>query len=413
MRASPEIYLDSNAASKLKPDVRQALAQALDAANFSNLSPLEMKEGRGGTHSLLLPNPSSSHQFGQKSKKALIQARNQVARSLGVTVSPEEVYFTSSGTEASQTAIRSALESALLRGEKVHWITTQLEHEATHVMARWIEERGGSTDYLPADSTGAPRTDLLSEMIRPETRLVSSIWVNNETGVITDIASLSRQLRHTSISLHLDGAQAWGKTFFDLHETQAQWVSFSGQKIGALAGTGVLWSRARASNTGFHPLILGKQENQARGGTENLLGIVSLGAAASCLTEEAIQAWQTQVGLSRDRIESRVKKEIAGVQINGAAGLRVVNTTNFTFDGVDKPGLVAALDLMGYAVSSGSACSSGIQEPSRVLMTMGRSRQQAMASIRISLGEELSEAQINGFVQALAKCVKNLRSQKL
>lgn len=408
MRASPEIYLDTNAAAPLKPEVRLALTQALEATSYSfNLSKLSNSMGRSGGETLLLPNASSTHSFGRLSKKTTIQAREKVARSLGSQVQPEEVYFTSSGTEAIQMAIRSALEPSFLKGDKVHWITTPVEHDATFSMVQWVKERGGDTDFLPVDALGRPRVGDLSKLVRPETKLVSTIWVNNETGVITDVGALGAEAENLNLPLHLDAAQAWGKIPLNLTETAAHWVSFSGQKIGALSGTGVLWKSPSAK---LLPLILGKQENLTRGGTENLLGILSLGSAASGLNDSEVQSWSERVQRSRDRLETQVSQTITRLKINGQGAPRVSNTSNFSFEGVEKPGLVAALDLMGYGVSSGSACSSGVAEPSRVLLAMGHSGSTAASSIRVSLYEELSEDVLNGFVQALAECVKKLRT---
>ncbi len=377
-------YLDANAGAPLRPEVREALLRALSSE--------------------LIPNPSSVHAFGREAKKLLNDARENVARSFGSALHSDQITFTSSGTEASQLAIRSVLEPCFLRGEKPHWITTPVEHDATLRMIEWTRARGGSVSFLPVDSNGSPQASALPELMTPSTRLVSAIWVNNETGVISDIKALSEQAKRANIPLHLDGAQSWGKLRLELQDQGIAYASFSGYKIGALAGTGVLWKDKGAKLSA--PTILGTQEKASRGGTENLTGIVSLGAAASCVDP---LAWESRVRPIRERLEQEVSKRISGVRINGAGAPRVANTLSLSFDGIDRSGLVPALDLAGFAVSSGSACSSGVDEPSHVLMALGHSRGLASASIRVSLYDEIPLEAQNRFIEALSNCVERLR----
>lgn len=337
-------------------------------------------------------------------KSALRRARTQVAASLGSLVRPEDLVFVSSGTEAAQMAIRSVLEPLLVKGEKPHWILSAGDHDAHHQMITWLEARGGSVSLIPLRSDGVPELDACQNLWRPETRLVSAIWVNNETGVITDALKLSRICAERSVPLHLDAAQAWGKLPVDLARLEAKLVSFSGHKIGALAGTGVLW---RSENMRLDaPIFPGKQEGGSRGGTENLMGAASLGAAASELDPAAFRA---DVEPLRDRMEREILRAISGVSIYGAGAARIANTSSLGFEGIEKDGLVAALDLAGYCVSSGSACSSGITEPSRVLMAMGMSSAQARSAVRVSLARETRWEELEGFVAALARAVEKAR----
>jgi cysteine desulfurase len=352
----------------------------------------------------LLSNPSSIHAFGREAKKLLNDAREKVARSFGVSTSSDQITFTSSGTEASQLAIRSVLEPAFACGEKPHWITTPVEHDATLRMVEWTKERGGSVSFLPVDSNGSPDVQAMPQLVTPSTRLVSAIWVNNETGVISDVATLSEQAAQAKIPLHLDGAQAWGKLEFDLPKLGATFVSFSGHKIGALSGTGVLW-RAKASGA-LSPVILGTQESLQRGGTENLAGVISLGEASARLKAAD---WTARVKPIRERLEKEILGRISDVRVNGAGAPRVANTLSLSFEGINRSGLVPALDLAGFAVSSGSACSSGVDEPSHVLIAMGHSKGLASASIRVSLCDEISEETQNRFIEALSACVQRLR----
>lgn len=378
-------YLDSNAGAPLKPEVGEALASFLRGA------------------SPLIPNPSSIHSHGRRAKRALAEAREQVAASLGKQIDSEQIVFTSSGSEANQLAIRSTFEPLLKRGEKPHWITTPVEHDSNQQMVSWLIERGGSVSFLPVDSDGNPQVDQWESLVRPETALTSVMWVNNETGVITDVHRLAALVQKRGQILHIDAAQAWGKLEISLERLGAHWVTFSGHKIGALAGSGALWmARGRVA----HALVLGKQEKGRRGGTENLLGAVAMGAAAATLRP---LEWAARVEPLRDRLQNAICQCIPGTEVNGGGAPRVANTLNLTFQGVEGDGLVIALDLAGYSVSSGSACASGVLEPSHVLLAMGKSRAQAMAAVRISLVDEMNWNELEGFILALERTVNRVR----
>ncbi|MEO7162557.1 MAG: aminotransferase class V-fold PLP-dependent enzyme, partial [Bdellovibrionia bacterium] len=251
------IYLDSNAGAPLKPLVVEALL------------PYFRED------CVLIPNPSSIHGHGRLGKRAIAEAKEKIAISLGIQGSRPDLsqfHFTSSGSEANQTVIRSVLEplldsSSTQQGRSPHWITTRAEHDSNRQMIAWFESRGGRVDYLPLDSGGAPQIEVLQGLIQPETALISVIWINNETGVVSDIARLCEVARASHISLHLDAAQAWGKIPVDLPRLGADWVTFSGHKIGALAGIGLVWSPHAGR---IRPSVWGKQDLGRRGGTENL-----------------------------------------------------------------------------------------------------------------------------------------------
>lgn len=378
------IYLDSNAGAPLKPAALEAL------------SPFLLEKG-------FLPNPSSIHSHGRIAKRAFADAREKVAQALGPQTDPEQIVFTSSGSEANQLAIRSILEPLLNQGKKPHWVTTLVEHDSCRQLATWLEARGGTVSYLPLDSFGNLEVSKLSEYVRPETALVSAIWVNNETGIVTGVAELARLTRLKAIPLHLDAAQAWGKLPIDVATLGAQLVTVSGHKIGALAGVGALWV---ARGIQIEAVLPGKQEKGRRGGTENILGILSLGGAASCIDP---LGWSKRVQPVRDRLQAAILDQIPGTLVNGENAVRVANTLNLNFNSVEGDGLVMALDLAGYSVSSGSACSSGVLEPSHVLMALGRNRNQAMAAIRISLVDEMPWEVLQGFVNALEGIVSRVR----
>ncbi len=385
MLARAAIYLDANAGAPLRDSVREALSSLLREP------------------SVLIPNASSIHAQGRAAKRALAEARESIARSLGAKTDPEQIIFTSSGTEANQLAIRSVFEAKFLKGEKPHWVTTPVEHDSTRQMVSWLESRGGSVSYLPVTSNGNLQVEALPELLKPETALVSAVWVNNETGVIANVLELSHYSKRGGVPLHLDAAQAWGKVPIHLETLGAQFVTLSAHKIGGLAGTGVLWLQ---KGTQTQPMILGKQEKGRRGGTENLLGCIAAGAAASQLNP---LEWSNRVAPLRNCLQDVICRRIPGTQVNGEGAERVANTLNLNFEGVEGDGLVMALDLEGYAVSSGSACASGVLEPSHVLLAMGRSKSQAMAAVRVSLVDVMSWEVLEGFVGALERSVLRVR----
>lgn len=310
-------YLDTNAGGPLHPHVKEALFALLQKSSE-------------------IGNPSSPHTFGRQARGLILRSVDQIAHSLGAIHRSNllgNLFFTSGGTEANQLVIRSVLESKLLeytsqttssRSLRPHWITTSVEHDSVLQMITWFRDRGGEVDLLPVDDNGALDVSALHKIWRPgKTALVSAIWVNNETGVISDVVDLARAVQELGGILHIDAAQAWGKIPINLDSLGAQFVTFSGHKIGALPGIGAVWasqSSPRISPT--FSTVLGKQQNAVRGGTENLFGIVSLGAAASCI---AVNSWQNQVNEKRAWLETEIVRTIPHATINGKT-LRVWQT---------------------------------------------------------------------------------------
>lgn len=385
------IYLDSNAAAPLHPRVVEALAA------YSSLS---------------LGNPSSIHAAGRRSKRLIGDARSAIARSLGKRIDPESITFCSSGSEANQWVIRSVL--ACLPGVRPHWVTSAVEHDCTLQLARIVEEpqiaaveRNWDCTILPVDDQGRLELQSLERALRADTRLVSFVWVNNETGVIQDPKPLIQAIRARApgAKIHVDAAQAWGKLALDLTELGADYVTFSSHKIGAPSGVGLIWSAPGARLCGT--LIPGKQEKGRRGGTENVLGIHLTGVAAASLDIPLFDAHTREL---RDLLEREVLSRIPGVRVNGASAVRVPNTSNLSFPGVGGDGLVMALDLQGFCVSAGSACSSGVLEPSHVLLALGLDKNLALSSLRISLSRQNTREEVLGFAQALEKTVIRMRS---
>ena len=220
------IYLDANAGVLVHPKVGEALRAILQDEIFG-------------------ANPSSVHVHGRKAKHLVLEARDRVARSLGALSTPDSLVFTSSGTEANQLVIRSIFEPLLESKQRAHWITTPVEHECNLQMVDWLKDRGGEVSFLPVDSNGSPQVSALASLVRPDTALVSVIWVGNETGVISPIEDFAKACLNAKVPLHSDGAQAWGKLPIDLDRLSKiglTYAAFAPHKIGALSGTGVLWS---------------------------------------------------------------------------------------------------------------------------------------------------------------------------
>lgn len=379
MQAKRAIYLDVNAGAHVHPHVVDALTHLLQ------------DDGTLGS------NPSSIHAHGRKAKKYLTEARDRVALSLGT--SPDDLIFTSSGTEANQLAIRSVFE----RAAGAHWITTPVEHECNLKMQDWVRENGGSVSLLPVDSSGAPVVSELKSLVCPETALVTAIWVNNETGVITDVEALAGECQSLGIPLHVDGSQAWGKLPVNLRDLGVTYAAFAAHKIGALSGTGVLYARPGAS---IAAQMKGKQERGRRGGTENILGITAAGVAASKID---LAAWK-DIAEMRDRLEALISEKIPGTLVNGGGeSARVASTLSLCFEGVEKDGMVAALDLEGFSVSSGSACASGVVEPSHVLLALGREPGLAAAGLRVSIPPATAWEDLRGFAESLVRVVERFR----
>jgi cysteine desulfurase len=379
MQIRDAIYLDVNAGALLHPEVIKALS----------------------SQDLILGgNPSSIHAHGRKAKNLISDARSKIASSLGLhsREATRSILFTSSGSEANQLVIKSTFIPLVREKKKIHWITTPVEHSCNLKMVEWVKGFGGEVSFLPVDSQGRANISALASLVRPETALVSLIWVNNETGVINDIESFARECARLKIPLHLDGAQAWGKLPVELEklaELGVSYAAFAAHKIGGLSGNGVLWAK-EIKNVFVTP------------GTENTIGISIMGVAAAQIDLSR----QPELAGLRDRLQSLITSKISGVIVNGGDAPRVAGTLSLSFDGISKQGLVQSLDLEGFSVSSGSACASGNPEPSHVLRAMGRTFEQASAAARISFGPEMPWSDLERFALALEKTVTRMRNAK-
>jgi len=339
-------------------------------------------------------NASSIHHFGQTARKMLDDARKQVAGMLGAE--PQEIVFTSGGTEADNLAILGVAS-----GTAGHVVTTTFEHPAVLAAAGQLDHT-----LVPVDAHGMVDPDAIRRALRPETKVISVMHANNEVGTIQPIAEIAQIAAEAGVLMHSDGVQAVGKLPVNVAELGVGLYAISGHKIGAPKGVGALYVR---KGVALRPMMFGgRHERERRAGTENVAGIVALGRAAEWLADEGDAETRRQ-GALRDRLERSILDRIPDTRVNGAGSRRVTNTTNIRFEGIDSDALLIALDLKGFAVSSGAACSSGAPEPSHVLLAMGLNRLEARSSIRFSLGRSNTIEQVDALVEALVDSVAHLR----
>jgi cysteine desulfurase len=377
------IYLDHNATTPPHPLVVDRMAAAL-------------REQFG--------NPSSVHHFGQQAKAALDEARSAVATLIGAD--PSEVVFTSGGTESDNFAIRGVAEALEVTGRK-HLIATTIEHEAVLNTLKALGRRGWTVTLLPVDETGIVAPEALTAALTPQTALVSIMHANNEIGTIQPIAELARISKAGGALFHTDAVQSAGKIPVNVKALGIDLLSLSAHKFYGPKGVGALWIRRGVRLQA--PVTGGKQERSRRAGTENVAGIVGLGAAAQLARAKMADEAGRLVPL-RDRLEESVLAAVPGTAINGSRSPRVPNTTNISFDRVEAESLLIALDLAGVAVSTGSACSSGTLEPSHVLKAMGLPPHRTQNSIRFSLGSANTDADVDRVIAVLPGIVEKLRS---
>ncbi len=347
-------------------------------------------------------NAASVHQDGQRARQRLEQARAQVARLLGCRL--KDVVFTSGGTEADNLAILGTVRAST-KPER-HVVTTAIEHPAVLNACRQLERESVEVTYVRPERDGWVSPEAVHAAIRPETVLISVMHANNETGVVQPIAEIGRVAREAGILFHSDGVQAAGKVPVAVEDLQVDLYSISGHKLNAPKGIGALYVRKGVT---LQPLQFGgRHEGGRRAGTENVPGAIALGAAADWAQTHLDEHTQRDSQV-RYRIERRVASEIPQVLVNGWTAPRLPNTVNIAFDGIEGEALVIALDLRGFAVSSGSACSSGAVEPSHVLTAMGLPPAQAKASLRFSVGLGNTVEQADALVDAIAASCAHLR----
>lgn len=347
-------------------------------------------------------NPSSIHQAGQLARQSFESARRHVARLL--SRKPTEIVFTGGGTESDNLAILGSVRAAA--GRPQHVITTAIEHPAVLAACRQLEKEGVAVTYLPVGASGVVDPSEVRRALTPETTLISVMHANNELGTIQPVEEIARIAAEAGVRFHSDGVQAAGKLDLRHRPVVADLYTISGHKLGAPKGIGVL---AVKDATKLAPLTFGgRQERERRPGTENVAGAVAIGRAAEWVLEHG-DAERARLAQLRDRLEQGILSTVDRVHVNSANSPRTPNTTNIRFDGIEGEAMVIALDLRGFAVSSGAACSSGAIEPSHVLTAIGLSRSEAKSSIRFSLGRGNDESQVDALIEAVAASVAHLR----
>jgi len=353
-------------------------------------------------------NASSIHHFGQETRAAVDKARHQVASLINCR--PNEIIFTSGGTESSNLAIRGLAE-AVGRVPTGQIITSEIEHPSVKTVCEDLEKLGYAVSYLPVYDDGIVRIKDLESAITDETILISIMTANNEIGTIqpvVDIGKLVQSLRENGrkIRFHTDAVQAVGKIKVDVNEIGCDLLSLSAHKIYAPKGVGALFVRR---GTRLHPQnIGGRQERGVRGGTESVPFIAALGKAAE-LAEQRLATDAENTRTLRDNFEDRVFENITGSFPNGDREHRLPNISNISFSGIEGEGLLINLDMQGIAVSTGSACSSGSLEPSPVIRALGRNEDLARGAIRFSFGRENTADEVNSVLEKLPTSIESLR----
>lgn len=347
-------------------------------------------------------NASSIHHFGQVAKQRLEMARRQTASLIGCR--PQEIVFTSGGTEADNLALLGVVRGA--NGSARHVVTTAIEHPAVLGACAQLQREGVDVTYVRTGGDGVVDPEDVRRALRPETALVSVMHANNELGTVQPLAEIARVTREAGICLHSDGVQALGKIPVDVNAMGVDLYSMSGHKIYGPKGIGALFVRKDAR---LSPITFGgHHERDRRPGTENVPGAVAFGRAAEWM-EENLDHQAMAVAFLRDRLEKGVLERVPFTGVNGNRQRRTPNTTNIYFDFLEGESLVIALDLRGFAVSTGSACSSGAVEPSHVLTAIGLAADRARASIRFSLGQSNTIEQVDALIEAVADSVGHLR----
>ena len=384
MSAKPEhvIYLDNNATTQVDPAV------------VSEMMPF-LTEFYG--------NPSSAYKFGSQVAKAVEKARERVASLLDCT--PGEIIFTSCGTESNNAAINSAL---LMDPDRQHVVTTRVEHSAILKHGELLAKRGIELTWLDVDGRGFIDLAQLERAIRPDTAIVSVMWANNETGVLSPIHEIAEIVHKKKTLFHTDAVQAVGKIQINLaaEHSHINFLSVSGHKLHCPKGVGVLYVNKR---TKFHPyLIGGGQEHGKRAGTENVASIIALGKACE-IAAEFMEHETKEVRALRDDFENAVLATITGAQVNGDRFHRLPNTTSIAFEGIDSEAVLMLLDRYGICCSAGSACTTGSLHPSHVLKAMGFSNDRARASLRFSLSRFNTKLDVERALEVLPQIIAKLR----
>jgi len=374
------IYLDNNATTQVAPEVLDEMLPY-----FSDF----------------YGNPSSMHTFGGMVEHKIVEARERLAGLLGA--SPEEIIFSSCGTESDNTAIRAAI---LSNPDKRHIITSRVEHPAVKNLFEYLAKNGYRVTFVPVDRKGILDLDYLYKNLSEDTAIVSLMWANNESGVIFPIEDIGKVLKEKGIVFHTDAVQAVGKIPIDLKNVNVDMLSLSGHKLHGPKGVGALYVR---KGTKFSPFLIGgHQEKGRRGGTENAASIIGLGKASE-LAARNISGENIRVKKLRDKLETEILDRISNAIINGDREHRLPNTTSIAFEFVEGESILLMMDEYGICASSGSACTSGSLEPSHVLRAMGVPFTAAHGSVRFSLSIYNTEEEIDFIIEKLPPIIERLR----
>jgi cysteine desulfurase len=375
------IYLDNNATTQVAPEVIDAMLPFF-------------KE--------LWGNPSSMHTFGGQVARHIDKAREQTAQLIGAE-HPDEIVFTSCGTESDNAAIMSAVQST---PDKSGVVTSSVEHPAVLSVAKYLDETGKDVVFLPVDGLGRLDMGAFEESLSGNIAIVSIMWANNETGVIFPIEKIAEKCAERNIPLHVDAVQAVGKIPVDLKSVPITFLALSGHKLHGPKGVGALYIRR---GTKFHPYLLGgHQEKGRRGGTENVASIVGLGKACE-LASSTMGEERTRVAELRDRLESGIVKSIPRAIVHGDTEHRLPNTTNIGFESIEGEAILLMMNELGICASSGSACTSGSLDPSHVMKAMGIPFSRAHGSIRFSLSRYNKADEIDFVIDKLPPIIERLR----
>lgn len=375
------IYLDNAATTKTAPEVVKAMLPY-----FS--------EHYG--------NPSSIYSLGTESKKAVSGVRESIAKSLGAATN--EIYFTAGGSEADNWAIKATAEAYAQKGK--HIITSAIEHHAVLHTCEYLEKRGFEVTYVGVDENGILKLDELEKAIRPDTILISVMFANNEIGTIQPIKEIGRIAKEHGILFHTDAVQAYGQLPINVDEYQIDMLSASAHKLNGPKGIGFLYIRKGLKTRSF--IHGGAQERSRRAGTENVPGIVGLGAASELAFARMEEKTKKEIEL-RDYLIRRIEEEVPYCRLNGDRTWRLPNNVNFSFQFVEGESLLIMLDMRGICASSGSACTSGSLDPSHVLLAIGLPHEIAHGSLRLTLSEENTKEELDTTVEAIKEIVARLR----
>ncbi len=374
------IYMDNNATTQVAPEVLEAMLPFLTDQ---------------------YGNPSSAYIFGGQVARNIRDAREQAAAILGAF--PEEIIFTSCGSESDNTAIMSALSTGK---DNMHIVTSRVEHPAVKVLCNELTKQGYRVTEIPVDKEGRLDMDRYKESLTPDTAIVSLMWANNETGVIFPVEKAAQMARDREILFHTDAVQAVGKIPIDLQNSAIDMLSISGHKLHAPKGIGVLYIR---KGTKFSPFLIGgHQEQGRRGGTENTASIIALGKACE-LAVNRMEEENTKVKALRDKLERELLRQVPNSRVNGGISERLPNTTNISFESIEGESILLLMDEFGICASSGSACTSGSLQPSHVLRAMGVPFTMAHGSIRFSLSVYNTEEEVDFVIDKIPPIIARLR----